>query len=281
MKPVARLRGMYDRSQDSWLRKRELQERLVELIGSYGYRFLETPILEPTELFLRKSGGQLASRIYSLTDADSNLVSLRPEFTSSIMRHYLEHAATIDLPARWQYSGPVFRYEEDENSSRQFTQVGAELLGSASVLADAEILSLAAQVPAHLGLSETCRLELGRPGLCCTGCWTPWAFPSGPGPLSSGTYPDCAKAARRYRQGAGAGARQLHLAGHSPEDELPERSHRVGWATTQARRVLQGLLEWTGADQLGQRKPDEVVDRLLRKLWGSDDMSASCSGGWS
>jgi len=77
-KTVARLRGMHDVSQESWRTKRDLQDRLMELFGSYGYRCLETPILEPTDLFLRKSGGELASRIYSFTDPGSNLVSLRP-----------------------------------------------------------------------------------------------------------------------------------------------------------------------------------------------------------
>ena len=268
MKPVARLRGMYDRSQDSWLRKRELQERLVELIGSYGYRFLETPILEPTELFLRKSGGQLASRIYSLTDADSNLVSLRPEFTSSIMRHYLEHAATIDLPARWQYSGPVFRYEEDENSSRQFTQVGAELLGSASVLADAEILSLAALVPVRLGLGDF-RLELGDLAVLHSVLDTvdlserARTFIIGNVPQLREGRPALPKVLER--------AHQLHLAGPSPEDSYLSAAI-AGLDETQARNVLQGILQWTAVDQLGQRNPGEVVERLLRKLRGSDDI---------
>ena len=92
MKAVSRLRGMYDISQESWLRKRDLEHSLLKLIGSFGYRFLDMPILEPTELFLRKSGGDLASQIYGFTDTGSNRVSLRPEFTSSIMRHYVEHA---------------------------------------------------------------------------------------------------------------------------------------------------------------------------------------------
>ena len=120
MKSVTRLRGMHDTPQDFWLRKRNLQDRLVQLIGSYGYRYLETPILESTELFLRKSGGELASRMYSFTDAGSDSVSLRPEFTSPIVRHYLEHAEEISLPARWQYAGPVFRYDEGGQGSGQF-----------------------------------------------------------------------------------------------------------------------------------------------------------------
>ena len=108
MKPVTRLRGMYDLPQESSLRKRDLQAKLAELIAGYGYRCLETPILEPTELFLRKAGGELASRMYSFTDTGSNSVSLRPEFTSSIMRHYLEQASVTELPARWLFKVVVF-----------------------------------------------------------------------------------------------------------------------------------------------------------------------------
>ena len=268
MKPVGRLQGMNDSSQDSWLRKRDLQERLVALMGSYGYHILETPVLESTELFLRKSGGELASRMYSFTDAGSNSVSLRPEFTAPIMRHYLEHAEAVNLPARWQYSGPVFRYEEGGDGSGQYTQVGAELLGSDSVLADAEILSLAAQVPAHLGLSG-CRLELGNLDVLHRVLDTVG--------LSERARTFIIGNVPRLREGSPAlpsvleRGRQLHLAGHSPEDDYLSAAIG-GLDDAQARRVLQGLLEWTGADQLGQRKPDEVVDRLLRKLWGSDEV---------
>ena len=86
---VSRLQGMNDLSEDAWRQKQDLQERLCQLLGGYGYRQLETPVLEPTELFLRKSGGELASQLYSFTDAGSNSVSLRPEFTSPIMRRGL------------------------------------------------------------------------------------------------------------------------------------------------------------------------------------------------
>ncbi|HAA96187.1 MAG TPA: histidine--tRNA ligase, partial [Dehalococcoidia bacterium] len=56
---VSRLQGMTDLSEESWRSKQELQERLRQLLGEYGYRLLETPVLESTELFLRKSGGEL------------------------------------------------------------------------------------------------------------------------------------------------------------------------------------------------------------------------------
>ena len=111
MQPVTRLRGMYDLPGESWLRKRALQDSLISLIAGYGYRYLETPLLEGTELFLRQSGGDLASRMYSFVDAGSHQVSLRPEFTSPIMRHYLENAGRPAPAVRLQYAGPVFRYD--------------------------------------------------------------------------------------------------------------------------------------------------------------------------
>ncbi|MCH8208618.1 MAG: ATP phosphoribosyltransferase regulatory subunit, partial [Nitrospinae bacterium] len=106
---VKRLMGMQDISEDASRIKRDLQDQLMKMMGGFGYRHLETPILEPTDLFMRKSGGELASRIYSFSDPGSHSVSLRPEFTSSIMRHYVEHASNIDLPARWQYLLALFQ----------------------------------------------------------------------------------------------------------------------------------------------------------------------------
>ncbi len=54
---------MHDLSQASWFLKKEIQDGLVDLFGSYGYRLLEMPVLESTELFLRQSGGELASQM--------------------------------------------------------------------------------------------------------------------------------------------------------------------------------------------------------------------------
>ena len=100
---VARLRGMPDFTGDALLRRERLQRRLTALLASYGYRGLDTPLLEPTELFLRKSGGELASQLFSFADPGSRAVSLRPEFTAPVMRYYLEHSSEIELPARWHY----------------------------------------------------------------------------------------------------------------------------------------------------------------------------------
>ena len=270
MQPVTRIRGMYDLPRESWLRKRAMQDSLTTLISSYGYKFVETPMLEGTELFLRQSGGDLASRMYSFVDAGSHQVSLRPEFTSPIMRHYLENASEIGLPARLQYAGPVFRYDvAHPEGSGQFTQVGAELIGADSVVADAELLTLAAQVPRLAGLSEF-RIELAD--LDVFG-----------GVLDVANVSDRARgfimaSVPQLRKGSAAvrdvreRAYQLHLGDRAPENQ--ELSAAIaGLDDEQARQVIQGFLQWNGTDlrRFGQRDPEQVVERFLRKLRGSDE----------
>ena len=147
-----RLPGMEDLLEAAYLRQRGLQEALYDFLSMHGYRMVETPVLEPTEIFLRKSGGELAARMYTFSEPGGHRVSLRPEFTSAVIRLYLEQARTqaedggAPLPVRWQYAGPVFRYErQDPEQPRQFIQVGAELIGPSGPRAEAEVLALACQ----------------------------------------------------------------------------------------------------------------------------------------
>ena len=270
---VSRLQGMHDLPEDAWRRKLDLQERLYQLLGGYSYRQLETPVLEPTELFLRKSGGELASQLYSFTDAGSNSVSLRPEFTSPIMRHYLENVADISLPARWQYCGPVFRFDKSHpEASGQFTQVGGELIGSSDISADVELLNLALTVPSQLGLTDW-SLQLADLDILDS-----LLDPVG---VSERARSFIIQSMPRLRAGRSAvpdfleEGRHLHLVGGSNGSVDPEdaalRQAVQGLDDTQARSVLLGLLQWNSADQLGQRTPEDVVERLLHKIRGTDD----------
>ena len=269
---VSRLPGMRDLPEDSWRHARQLQDRLHELFSGYGYRLLDTPVLEPTELFLRKSGGELASQLYSFTDAGSNSVSLRPEFTSPIMRHYLENADSVALPVRWQYCGPVFRFDASHSeASGQFTQVGGELIGSSEIAADVELLELAAAVPTQLGL-DGWSLKLADLDILDS-----LLDPVG---VSERARSFIIQSMPRLREGRSAVAksleegRRLHLAGgvngHLESEDAALRQAVKGLDDVQARSVLLGLLQWTSADQLGQRTPEDVVERLLRKTRGTD-----------
>ena len=269
---VSRLQGMHDLSEDALRQKLDLQERLCQLLGGYGYRRLETPVLEPTELFLRKSGGELASQLYSFTDAGSNSVSLRPEFTSPIMRHYLENADGISLPARWQYCGPVFRFDiSHPEASGQFTQVGGELIGSSEIAADVELLNLALAVPSQLGL-DGWSLQLADLDILDS-----LLDPVG---VSERAKSFIIQNMPRLREGRSVvpeileEGRRQHLVGgangHIDPEDAALRQAVQGLDDDQARSVLLGLLQWNSADQLGQRTPEDVVERLLYKIRGAD-----------
>ena len=273
---VARLQGMRDLQEGEWRRKEGLQDRLARLLGSWGYRRLETPVLEPTELFMRKSGGELASQLYSFNDAGSNPVSLRPEFTSPIMRHYLENSASVQTPARWQYCGPVFRFDgPGMNSSNgasapgsggQFTQLGGELIGASSLMADVELLSLAASVPTAVGLKDW-QLQLADLDVL-ESLLTPVGLSERARSFIIQSVPRLREGRTQVSQLLEEG-RHLHLMGEGADGDYLSDAVR-GLDDTQARVVLLGLLQWNSVDQLGQRTPEDVVDRLLRKIQGDD-----------
>lgn len=267
---------MTDLSEESWRSKQELQERLRQLLGEYGYRLLETPVLESTELFLRKSGGELASQLYSFIDSGSNAVSLRPEFTSPIMRHYLENASGIDLPARWQYCGPVFRYDSSHpEASGQFTQVGGELIGSSDVTADVELLKLAVAVPNKLGLDgwslRLADLDILNSLLNSVGVSDrARSFIIQSMPLLREGRTAVPKFLEEDRHLHVVGGNGSNNGGSGDSEDAALRQAVKGLDDDQARSVLLGLLQWNSADQLGQRTPEEVVGRLLHKIRGTD-----------
>ena len=141
---ILSLPGMADVTGGSFERSAKIVDALGAYYAARGYAPIDTPIVEDAELFVRKSGGELSGMLYTFDDPGGNRVSLRPEFTPSVIRHYIEHKADFGAPTRLSYSGPVFRYHSlDGGDLRQFTQVGTELIGLAGSDADAEILSIA------------------------------------------------------------------------------------------------------------------------------------------
>ena len=294
--PVRRLPGMRDWSGDAGQRRRAVQGRLAGFIGRRGYELLEAPALEATELFLRKSGGSLASRMYSFTDPGANAVSLRPEFTASVMRHYLETTGAegadgdpdadgngAGVVARWQYAGPVFRYDPERSAgSGQFTQVGAELIGGAAgydaIAADAELLTLAAGAVAAVGIGGY-RLRLADLDVLDSVLDTVGLSERGRAYIVAnmnrvGTAPAGIDALLRR-----AAELRIVAGGALPADEANLAAAVSGLPDDAAREVLAGFMRWRGGggasgSPLGQRTPGEIVDRLLHKLRGGDDPEA-------
>lgn len=140
----------------------------IAMLTLRGYRRIETPVIEETELFLRKSGGELSSRLYDFEEPGGFRTSLRPEFTSPVIRYAIENGEAVNKICRYQYFGPVFRYatpeQPDGPKTRQFNQLGAELIGAPAPRADGEVISMAIEGLATLNVPAF-TIALGHVGL--------------------------------------------------------------------------------------------------------------------
>lgn len=127
-------------------------------MAGYAYRNIRTPIVEPTGLFVRGLGEVtdiVEKEMYSFEDRlNGEALTLRPEATAGVVRAAVESNLLYDGPRRLYYIGPMFRHERPQRGRyRQFHQVGAEALGFAGPDVDAELVFLACDLWAQLGLS--------------------------------------------------------------------------------------------------------------------------------
>ena len=142
-----------------------------KVLGSYGYQYLITPIVEPTALFVRGLGEVtdiVEKEMYSFTDSmNGDQLTLRPEATAGIVRAVVEHNALYNGPLRVWTHGPMFRHERPQKGRyRQFHQLDVEALGFAGPDVDAEIILVARALWRELGLVEGrhVRLEINSLG---------------------------------------------------------------------------------------------------------------------
>src|SRR5947209_7597142 len=163
-KRVERLRGMHDLLPEAYQHQRWVIDRLSAFLAQAGYATVDSPILERSDLFLASFGQELWQNLYAFRLHNRDLC-LRPEYTASICRLYLDHYQQQPLPLRFQYAGPIFRYEAPgRNRYRQHTQLGIELFGGQPASADAEIVQLACDILHQLHITHY-RLELGHIGV--------------------------------------------------------------------------------------------------------------------
>ena len=113
----------------------------------YGFTEIRTPVLEPTELFVRGIGDEtdvVSKEMYTFSDRKGRSLTLRPENTAGVARAVVERRLTDSpLHGRLYYIGPQFRYERPQKGRyRQFHQIGAEVLGDPSPGADAETIGM-------------------------------------------------------------------------------------------------------------------------------------------
>lgn len=158
--PITAIKGTHDilpKEARAWQMAESVAKSVFEL---YGYREIRTPIFEATELF-EKGTGQTSDivqkEMYTFTDKGGRSLTLRPEYTPSIVRAIIEHR--LDLkpdPMRYYFIGPMFRFDKPQKGRfRQFHQVDIEVFGENDPAIDAEIVEMADHLLKKLGVEDT------------------------------------------------------------------------------------------------------------------------------
>jgi histidyl-tRNA synthetase len=166
------VRGTLDLLPPAGGRMRALYDRAARLAWLYGYRYVETPALEPTDLFVRTSGRSsdvVAKEMYTFEDRGGRSLTLRPEGTAPVMRAYLADLHDQPSPFKAYYLTRMYRYGRPQAGRyREHRQFGVEVFGVGGPAADVEVIALGDRFLRELGLAryalrinsigdETCR----------------------------------------------------------------------------------------------------------------------------
>ena len=161
-------RGTADLMPEDMAGHRHVMDTAKSCAGVFGFEEMATPIFEFTDVFARplgESSDVVTKETYSFTDRGGEGLTLRPEGTAGVVRALISAGLTQTLPQKFYYQGPMFRYERPQKGRmRQFHQVGVELLGPTSPLADAEVIALGAMMLDRLGVLRSCALHLNSLG---------------------------------------------------------------------------------------------------------------------
>jgi histidyl-tRNA synthetase len=122
----------------------------------YGFKRVEVPLIEPTQVFARTMGETtdvVSKEMYSFEDRSGDSITLRPEFTAGICRAFLSEGWQQFAPLKVATHGAAFRYERPQKGRyRQFHQLDAEIIGAPEPQADVEILALGSHLLSELGI---------------------------------------------------------------------------------------------------------------------------------
>ena len=139
-------KGMRDIIGDEFYSYQGFFEKSAEIAEYYGFKPIETPILEETDVFMSGVGEGtdiVEKEMYSLKTKGGDQLTIRPEGTSPVMRAYIEHGMqSLPQPIMLYYYGPFLRHEKPQRGRfRELRQFGLEILGTDKSIADAMIIN--------------------------------------------------------------------------------------------------------------------------------------------
>src|SRR5437762_6243575 len=126
-----------------------------EVARRYGFVEWEGPVLEPTELYKKKSGAEIVDQLFNFTDKGEREVALRHELTPTLARVVAAHEREFKKPLKWFSFGQFFRYEKQQRGRlREHFQFNCDIIGEADLAADVELVALCIDVLCAFGLTE-------------------------------------------------------------------------------------------------------------------------------
>lgn len=165
-------KGTKDMMPDQAYKWHYIEKAFTEICRKYGFDEIRTPVFEHTELFQRGVGDTtdiVQKEMYTFQDYGKRNITLKPEGTSPVVRAYTEHKLYAGVqPTKLYYNIPCFRYEKPQSGRlREFHQFGVETFGTADMMADAEIISLAYDFLQEMGITD---IELRINSVGCPHC---------------------------------------------------------------------------------------------------------------
>ena len=129
--------------------------RWREVAHRYGFAEWDGPVLEPTELYRKKSGDEIVGQLFNFVDKGEREVALRPELTPTLARVVAAHEREFKKPLKWFSIGQFFRYEKQQRGRlREHFQLNCDIIGENDYAADIELIALCIDILRGFGLTE-------------------------------------------------------------------------------------------------------------------------------
>lgn len=154
--------GVRDIYGEEYAGKLRIENLIMEKVRSYGYEDIQTPTFEFFDVFSKEVGTTPSRELYKFFDKEGNTLVLRPDFTPSMARCAAKYFMDEDVPIRFCYSGNTFTNNSNlQGKLKEATQMGAELIGEASVEADGEMAAMVIEALLATGLKDF-QLSIGN-----------------------------------------------------------------------------------------------------------------------
>ena len=129
--------------------------RWRDVARRYGFVEWDGPLLEPTDLYRKKSGAEIVDQLFNFIDKGEREVALRPELTPTLARVIAAHEREFKKPLKWFSIGSFFRYEKQQRGRlREHFQLNCDIVGEAALAADIELIALCIDIVRAFGFTE-------------------------------------------------------------------------------------------------------------------------------